>query len=156
MSFFNDLGKKTTGKTAKIATEAKLKIEIAENKERVKEFYEELGRKFYENYIREENININELIDEDCLKIDTLSKEIANARKQILELNNKKICKKCFSEIETSSIFCSQCGERQTKQETVLEKAKEKLEKSEISPKNAKESEIVKEKLEQKNNEKNN
>ncbi len=151
MSFFNDLGKKTTETTAKIATEAKLKIEIAENKERVKEFYEELGRKVYENHIREENIDIDELISEDCSKIDTLSKEIENARKQILELNNKKMCKKCFAEIETSSIFCSQCGERQTEEETVLEKAEEKLERTEISPQNTKEAEIVKEKLEEKN-----
>lgn len=151
MSFFNDLGKKTTQTTAKIATEAKLKIEIAENKERVKEFYEELGRKVYENHIREENIDIDELISEDCSKIDTLSKEIENARKQILELNNKKMCKKCFAEIETSSIFCSQCGERQTEEETVLEKAEEKLERTEISPQNTKEAEIVKEKLEEKN-----
>lgn len=151
MSFFNDIGKKTTETTAKIATEAKLKIEIAENKERVKEFYEELGRKVYENHIREENIDIDELISEDCSKIDTLSKEIENARKQILELNNKKMCKKCFAEIETSSIFCSQCGERQTEEETVLEKAEEKLERTEISPQNTKEAEIVKEKLEEKN-----
>lgn len=151
MSFFNDIGKKTTETTAKIATEAKLKIEIAENKERVKEFYEELGRKVYENHIREENIDIDELISEDCSKIDTLSKEIENARKQVLELNNKKMCKKCFAEIETSSIFCSQCGERQTEEETVLEKAKEKLERTEISPQNTKEAEIVKEKLEEKN-----
>lgn len=156
MSFFNDLGKKTTETTAKIATEAKLKIEIAENKERIKEFYEELGRKVYENHIREENININDLISKDCSKIDSLSEQIANARNQILELNNKKMCKKCFAEIETSSIFCSQCGERQTEEETTLEKAEEKLEKAEISPKNTKEAEIVKEKLEEKNSEKKN
>lgn len=156
MSFFNDLGKKQLKTTAKIATEAKLRIEIVENKERIKEFYQELGRKVYENHIRGENINIDELISEDCSKIDTLSKEIENARKEILELNNKKMCKKCFAEIETNSIFCSQCGERQTEEETVLEKAKEKLEKSDISPKNIKEAEIVKEELQEKNSEKNN
>ena len=152
MSFLNDLGKKTTGTTAKIATEAKLKIEIAENKEKVKEFYEELGRKIYENHIREENVNISELIGEDCLKIDTISKEIENARKEILELNNKKMCKKCFAEIETNSIFCSQCGERQKEEKTVLEKAEEKLKNADINPKNKKEAETVKEKLEEKNN----
>lgn len=151
MSFFNDLGKKTTGTTAKIATEAKLKIEIAENKERIKEFYEELGRKVYENHIREENIDIQDLINTDCLKIDELSKQIENARKEILVLNNKKMCKKCFAEIEINDMFCSKCGEKQKEEKTVFEKAEEKLEQAEISPKNEKEAEIVKEELEEKN-----
>ena len=50
-------------------------------------------------------------------------------------------------------MFCSKCGEKQTEEKTVLEKAEEKLEKSDISPENEKEAEIVKEELEQKNNE---
>ena len=151
MSYFYDIGKKTSKTTARIATEAKLKIEIAENRERIKSFYEELGRKVYENHIREENINIKSLIEEDCYKIDTLSKEIESARKEILALNNKKMCKKCFSEIEKESIFCSQCGAKQAKEKTVLEQAEEKLEQSDISAENEKEAKTVKEELKQKN-----
>lgn len=151
MSFLNELGKKQLSTIAKIATEAKLKIEIAENRERIKEFYEELGRKVYENHIREEDINIDTLIEEDCSKIDTLSKEIEVARKEMLALNNKKMCKKCFAEIEKESVFCSRCGVKQTKEKTVLEQAEEKLEQADISPKNEKEAEIVKEELKQKN-----
>ena len=152
MSFFNDLGKKTTETTAKIATETKLKIEIAENKERIKEFYEELGRKVYENYVREENIEIQELINTDCSKIDELSKQIEDARKEILAINNKKMCKKCFAEIQQNDMFCSKCGEKQTEEKTVFEEAQIKLEKADISPKNEKEAEIVKEELQEKNN----
>ena len=151
MSLFYELGKKQLSTTAKIVIEAKLKIEIAENRERIKEFYEELGRKVYENHIRKEDINIDELIEEDCSKIDTLSKKIEIARKEILALNNKKMCKKCFSEIEKESVFCSQCGEKQIKEKNVLEEAKEKLEQADISPKNEKEVEVVKEELKQKN-----
>ena len=154
MSYFYDIGKKTSKTTARIATEAKLKIEIAENRERIKSFYEEIGRKVYENHIREENINIKSLIEEDCYKIDTLSKEIESARKEILALNNKKMCQKCFAEIETDSIFCSQCGERQTQDKTTLERAEDKLEEVNISPENQKEAKIVKEELKQKNNQK--
>ena len=152
MGFFNDLGKKTTETTSKIARETKLKMKITENKGKIKDLYEELGRKIYENHVREENINISELINDDCSKIDSLSKEIEDARKEILVLNNKKMCKKCFAEIEKDSIFCPKCGEKQTEEKTVLEKAEEKLEKEDISPENVKEAEIVKEELEQKNN----
>ena len=151
MSFFNELGKKTTETTAKIATEAKLKIEIAENKEKIKDLYIELGRKVYENHVREENLNIHEFISDDCSKIDEISKQIENARKEILVLNNKKMCKKCFAQIQTDYIFCPQCGEKQTEEKTILEKAKEKLEEVDISSENEKEAEIVKEELEEKN-----
>ena len=153
MSFFNELGKKTTETTAKIATEAKLKIEIAENKEKIKDLYIELGRKVYENHVREENLNIHEFISDDCSKIDEISKQIENARKEILVLNNKKMCKKCFAQIQTDYIFCPQCGEKQTEEKTILEKAKEKLEEVDISSENEKEAEIVKEELQEKNNE---
>lgn len=153
MGFFNDLGKKTTETTNKIAREAKLKMKITENKGKIKDLYEELGRKVYENHVREESIDVNEFINDDCSKIDVLSKEIEDARKEILVLNNKKMCKKCFAEIEKDSIFCPKCGEKQTEEKTVLEKAEEKLEKEDIFPENEKEAEIVKEELEQKNNE---
>ena len=153
MGFFNDLSKKTTETTNKIAREAKLKMKINENKGIIKDLYETIGRKVYENHVREENIDIKEFIKDDCLKIDKLSNEIEEARKEILVLNNKKMCKKCFAEIEKNAMFCPKCGEKQTEEKTVFEKAEEKLEEVEISPENEKEAEIVKEKLEQKNSE---
>ena len=153
MGFFNDLSKKTTETTSKIAREAKLKMKITENKGKIKEIYEELGRKIYENHVREENIDINKLINDDCLKIDELSKEIEDARKEILILNNKKMCSKCFAEIEKDAMFCPKCGEKQTTEKSVLEKAEEKLEEADVSPENEKEAEIVKEELKEKNNE---
>ena len=153
MGFFNDLGKKTSKTTTKIAREAKLKMKINENKGKINDLYEELGRKVYENHVREENIDISEFINDNCSKIDVLSKEIEDARKEILVLNNKKMCKKCFAEIEKDSIFCPKCGEKQTEEKTVFEKAEEKLERSDISSENEKEAEIIKEELEEKNNE---
>ena len=72
MGFFDNLGKKasaaydaTAEKTGKIAKEAKLKMKIKENKGKVKDLYEELGRKVYENHVREESIDINEFINDD-------------------------------------------------------------------------------------------
>ena len=152
MGFFNNLGKKTTEATTKIAREAKLKMKITENKQKIKDLYMEIGRKNYENHVREEEIDINEFIKDDFSKIDKFSKEIEDARKEILVLNNKKMCKKCFAEINNDDKFCPQCGEKQTEEKTVLEKAEEKLEQADISPKNEKEAKIVKEELEQKNN----
>ncbi|MBQ3145809.1 MAG: hypothetical protein IJB90_04525 [Clostridia bacterium] len=152
MNLFNIITKRTTEVATKITREAKLKMEINENKAKIKELYEILGKKIYENHIRENKISTDEIIQEDCLSLDKLSKEIENARKELLKLNNKKMCRKCFAEIETEDNFCPRCGEKQTQEKTVFEKAEEKLQQSEILPQNKKEAEIVKEKLEQKNN----
>ena len=152
MGFFNDLGKKTSKTTTKIAREAKLKMKINENKVKIKELYEEIGAKIYQKHIREEDLNIKDELNEECAKLDKLSKEIEEARMEILKLNNKKLCIECFAEIERDMQFCPKCGKKQNQERTVLEKAEEKLENAEISSKNIKEAEIVKEELKGKNN----
>lgn len=152
MGFFNDLGKKTSETTSKIAKETKLKMKINENKGKVSDLYEEIGKKVYEKHVREENIIIEEDLAKECYKLDEICREIEEARKEILALNQKKVCSKCYAEIEKEAKFCSKCGERQTAEETVLEKAEEKLEKAEIKPEKEAEAEKVKEELEEKNN----
>lgn len=151
MGFFNELGKKTSKTTNKIAREAKLKIKINENKVKVKELYKEIGAIIYQKHLREENLNIEEELNEECSKLDQLSKEIEDARMEILRLNDKKLCLKCFAEIEEDMQFCPKCGEKQKQEKTILEKAEEKLEKTEILPENIKEAEFVKEELKEKN-----
>lgn len=152
MGFFNELGKKTSKTTTKIAREAKLKMKINEDKVKIKELYEEIGAKIYQKHIREEQLIIKDELNEECSKLDKLSKEIEEARMEILKLNDKKLCIKCFAEIERDMQFCPKCGEKQNQEKTILEKAEEKLEKAEILPENSKETEIVKEELENKNN----
>lgn len=153
MGFFKDLGKKTSKTTNKIARETKLRIKINENKAKISEIYEEIGTKVYQKHIREEDIIIREELNEACSKIDKLSKEIEEARMEILKLNGKKLCAKCFAEIEKDMQFCPKCGKKQNEEKTVFEKAEEKLENVEISNENIKEAEIVKEELEEKNQE---
>ena len=80
MGFFSDLGKKTTETTGKIARETKLKLKISENKGKIEDIYEEIGKKVYEKHIREENIDIKADLAEECSKLDALSQEIEEAR----------------------------------------------------------------------------
>ena len=147
MGFFSDLGKKTSETTGKIARETKLKMKINENKGKIEDIYEEIGKKVYEKHIREENIDIKTDLAEECSKLDALSKEIEDARLEILKLNQKKLCSKCSAEIEAGAVFCPKCGEKQTEEPTVKEEALEKLENAEIPPEKEKEAEAVKEDL---------
>ena len=124
MGFFDTLGKKateaynvTTKKTGELAKEAKLRMKINENKSNIKDLYEEIGKKVYEKHVREENIDINTDLEEECTKIDVLSAEIETCLKSILELKEKKQCEKCHAEIELNASFCPKCGEKQPVEE---------------------------------------
>ena len=164
MDFFSKLGKKaskaygaTAEKTSKIAKEAKLKMKMNENKSDIKDLYIQIGKKVYEKHVREENIDINTELEEECTKIDVLSAEIETCLKSILELKDQKVCPKCNSKIDKSDAFCPRCGEKQQDGESCeeVEKAKEpevileELETVEIKPENEAEKEIVKEELQQ-------
>lgn len=154
MDFFNNISKKTTETTNKIAREAKLKMKINDNKCKIKDLYTEIGKTSYENHIKEKGINLYEKIKDSCSKIDELSKEIEEYRKEILTLNHKKMCIKCYAEIRNEDLFCPKCGKKQTEEETTFEKAEQKIETVEIPKEKSEEAEIVKEELEQKNNDK--
>ena len=124
MGFFDNLGKKASAaydasaeKTSKLAKEAKLRMKINENKSNIKDLYEEIGKKVYEKHVREENIDINTDLEEECTKIDVLSAEIETCLKSILELKEKKQCEKCHAEIELNASFCPKCGEKQPVEE---------------------------------------
>ena len=120
MGFFSDLSRKTSETTGKIARETKLKLKINENKGKITDMYEEIGKKVYEKHIREENIDIEVDLEEECSKIDELSKEIEDARLEILKLNQKRLC--------------SKCGEKQEQETDVKKEALEKLENGEVAP----------------------
>lgn len=147
MGFFSDLGRKTSETTGKIARETKLKMKINENKGKITDIYEEIGKKVYEKHVRKENIDIKADLEEECKKLDELSKEIEEARIEILKLNQKKLCSKCSAEIENGALFCPKCGEKQEQEPTKKEEALEKLEEANIEPEKKEEAEAVKEDL---------
>lgn len=147
MGFFSDITKKTSEATGKIARETKLKLKISENKNKIEEIYEEIGKKVYEKHIREQSIDINTDLKEECSKIDALSEEIESARLEILELNKKTLCKKCATEVEKEATFCPKCGERLSEEPTKKEEAVQKLEEADIKPENEEKAEAVKENL---------
>ncbi len=143
MGFFSDLGKKTTETTGKIAREAKLKLKISENKGKINDIYEIIGKKVYEKHVRENSVCIKGEIEEECSKIDELAREIEDARLEILKLNKKRLCSKCSAEIEEGALFCPKCGEKQSEEPTVKEEAVQKLENTEVQPEKQEEKEAV-------------
>ena len=133
MDFFNKLGKKaseayktTADKTGKIAKETKLKFRMGELKSKIEDIYEEIGKKVYEKHVQKESFTENDLLEE-CKQIDEMSDEIERIRQECLELKDKKICQKCFKEIDKNTNFCPECGakqEEEAKEVEVIETAK--------------------------------
>lgn len=130
MDFLNKLGKKaseackvTADKTGKLAKEAKLRMKMGELKSEINDIYEEIGKKVYENHVKEEKEDISNALEEQCTKIDCLSDEIDSILKQCLELKDKRQCPNCYAEIEKNVKFCPKCGVQQ--EEIKEEPAKE-------------------------------
>lgn len=124
MEFFDKLGKKaseaykvTADKTGKLAKEAKLRMKMGELKSEINDIYEEIGKKIYENHVKEEKEDISSLIEDECTKIDCLSDEIESILKECLKLKDKRQCPNCYAEIEKDVKFCPKCGTKQEEQQ---------------------------------------
>lgn len=157
MEFFNKLSKKATeaykvtaDKTGKMAKEAKLKLKIGELKSQINDIYKEIGKKVYEKHIREENIDIQKELEEQCTKIDVLSDEIETMLQECLTLRDKKQCTNCNCEIEKESKFCPKCGAKQAQEPAKEVEVLEVLENTDVKPEKEQEKQDVKERLEEK------
>lgn len=117
MDFFNKIGdianktyKKTSQKTGEIAKEAKLKMKMNDNKSKINNLYEEIGKIVYQKYLNNEEVKINEDLNTYLKQIDELSKEIETYQGDILKIKNKRICENCYSEINLDAKYCPHCG----------------------------------------------
>ena len=135
MEFFDKLTKKASEtykgaaeKTGKLAKEAKLKIKINDNKSKINNLYQEIGKKVYQNHVDNEKTDIKKDIEEECAQIDILSAEIEDYHKQILSLSHVKVCIECKETMDKSSKFCPKCGAEQP----TVESEKEETEPFEV------------------------
>lgn len=134
----------TANKTSKIAQRTKLKMHINECKNKIEDIYSSIGKKVYEKHVREEDIDIEEDLKDECKRIDKLSKEIENSIEHILILKDMKKCPECFSEIMIQYNFCPNCGKKQHNAKSVEQQILERLEEQRIDSTNEKEAEIIK------------
>ncbi len=132
MEFFEKLTKKASEtykgaaeKTGKLAKETKLRLKINENKSKIKEIYEEIGKKVYEKHSSEEEVSIKNDLEGECAKIDILANEIEVYNREILELSNQKECVECKEKLQKDAKFCTKCGAKQPEEEKNEEKEEE-------------------------------
>ena len=141
MEFFNKIGdiasktyQKTSKKTGEIAKEAKIKMKMNENKTKINDLYEEIGKIVYQKHIHGEEVKIEDDLNAYCNQIDELSKEIEKYQEEVLTLKNKRICENCYAEIDLMAKYCPHCGFEQAteKVEDIKEETKPEEEKTKI------------------------
>jgi len=152
----NKTYKYTAEKTSKFAKETKLKMQIAENRAKIEDIYEEIGKKVYQKHIREEKIDIKDDLLDQCAKIDEIAKTIEQSRLKILSLKDKRQCEKCAKEIDTSFKYCPECGEKQTDDEVREVEILNNLENADIPKHKEDERNIIEEALQEDINSDNN
>ena len=99
--------------TGKLAREIKLKTMLSENKAKVTELYENIGKNVYEKYLLEEQIEIQNELLHDCTMIDIIASEVEDIRMELLKLRDLKQCPYCHYEIDLEYSFCPNCGKEQ-------------------------------------------
>ena len=113
----NKTYKNASQKTGEIAKEAKIKMKMNDNKGKIKDLYEEIGKIIYQKHIHEEEVKINEDLDSYCSQIDEISKEQEKLQEELLTLKNKRICENCYTEIELNVKYCPHCGFEQANEQ---------------------------------------
>lgn len=124
MDFLNKLGdianktyKNASQKTGELAKEAKLKMKMNENKSKIKDIYEEIGKIIYQKHINGDEVKIKEDLDSYCSQIDEIAKENEKLQEEVLALKNKRICENCYTEIELNAKYCPHCGFEQAEEQ---------------------------------------
>ncbi len=102
-----NIASKATGKFAK---EIKLKSQMANNKNKIQELYEDIGKTVYEKYLLKEEINVDRDLLNNCAMIDVLADETEDIRMELLKLKDLKQCPQCHYEIYYDFHYCPNCG----------------------------------------------
>jgi len=110
----------TAQQTEKLAKKIKLNSIIDDNQAKIEDIFQEIGKMVYQKHIlpcedKQKIIYIEEELMNECSKIDSLTDEIADTRKELLKLRERKQCQNCYEEVFIDAKFCPYCGVRQGK-----------------------------------------
>lgn len=123
----NETYKKTSKKTGELAKEAKIRMKMNEDKGKINDLYEEIGKIVYQKHLKNDDISIKEDLNSYCTQIDELSEKIEKHLDQLLSLKGKRICESCHEEIDLKVKYCPSCGKEQPEiqVEEIIEEEKE-------------------------------
>lgn len=125
LNLFGKKVSKTVTKTYKAATEtsgkligeAKLRMQIASENDKISEKLEQIGAAVYEDFKAGETNYAD--FEDLCKEIEEAEASVQEMRNKILEMKKMKQCNVCGTEISANDRYCSKCGaEQEIPQET--------------------------------------
>lgn len=127
MGFFDQIGKKATemyqgakDKTNQLSSEIKLKSKLSDEKDRVDNLYEDIGKIVYKEFLENKEGFSNEVANK-CREIVAAKENIDNINKEIMLLKDMIVCSNCGENIQKDSDFCSKCGTAIAKEGKVID-----------------------------------
>lgn len=124
MEIFSEIKSKVT-ETAKSAIKksneiveiTKLNIAIGDAQNDINKVLKDIGKIIYDAY--KDGDLFNEEIADKCTKIDSKAEEISEMRQKLSELKKVQVCPECGKENEYDAFYCSYCGHKMAKEQTV-------------------------------------
>ena len=118
---FSKTYKVATEKSGKLIEEAKLRMQIAGENDKISEKLQEIGAAIYEDYKAGES-NYADFADL-CKEIEESESSVQEMRSKILEMKKMKQCSVREAEIAKEDRFCAKCG---AEQDPIVEEEPEK------------------------------
>lgn len=115
MNFWDDISRKisqgtkaVTQKSGELFEIAKVKMDVASEKEKISDLYEEIGKFIYSDY-KKGNVKQEEIIEK-CHLIDELNYKVKMLNQKVVQIRGGSLCRKCGEVVEASQRYCHVCG----------------------------------------------
>ena len=108
---FSKTYKVATEKSGKLIEEAKLRMQIASENDKISEKLEKIGALVYEDFKAGSNTYAD--FEEICKEIEESEVSICNMKTKILEMKKMKLCHVCETSLSREDRYCSKCGAEQ-------------------------------------------
>ena len=131
LNFWGKNVSKTVTKTYKVATEksgklieeAKLRMQIASENDKISEKLEKIGGLVYEDFKAGNSAYAD--FEDICKEIEDSEIAVCNMKAKILEMKKMKLCHVCGTSLSMDDRYCSKCGaEQEATEEEVKEEEK--------------------------------
>ncbi len=111
----SDVGQGLSQSTKNFSETSRLNNLVNEKKREISNLFSSMGQTYFEQHKSDPNAEMADLI----AQVASLSKEIDAANQEIQKIKGIETCPNCGSEIAANASFCSKCGAKTVKKETV-------------------------------------
>ena len=103
--------KVATEKSGKLIEEAKLRMQIASENDKISEKLEKIGGLVYEDFKAGNSAYAD--FEDICKEIEDSEIAVCNMKSKILEMRKMKLCHVCGTSLSMDDRYCSKCGAEQ-------------------------------------------